>query len=57
MNGKDPGGPGRRKLATPPSRKEPSWTRLLIKMAIAIVLFNIIAGILAWHFILSRPKH
>jgi len=57
VNGKDPGGAGRRRIAPPPPRKEPSWTSFLIKLAIAIALFNIIAGILAWYFVFSPRKH
>lgn len=54
-DGKHPGGAGKRRPAPP--RKEPSWTALLIRLGIAIALFNIVAGILAWYFVFSPRKH
>jgi len=54
---KHPGGAGKRRPATAPPRKEPGWTALLTRLAIAIALFNIVAGILAWYFIFSPRKH
>jgi len=57
MNGrKDPSGAGKRRLTRAPRPKEFTWTAFLIRLAVAIVLLNIIAGILAWYF-LSRPRH
>ena len=52
---KHPGGAGKRRPATASPRKEPGWTALLIKLAIAIALFNIFAGMLVWYFF--SPKH
>jgi polyferredoxin len=54
---KHPGGAGRRRPATALRRKEPSWTALLIRVAIAIALFNIVAGLLVWYFLFSPRKH
>ncbi len=34
-----------------------NWARFLIESAIAIAVFNIIAGIVTWYFILPRLKH
>ena len=53
---KHSGGAGKRRPATALPRKEPSWTALLIKLAIAIILFNIFAGVLAWYFLFSPRK-
>ncbi|MGO8856707.1 MAG: hypothetical protein ACLPTF_15025 [Steroidobacteraceae bacterium] len=37
----------------PPSRKKDfDWKRFLIRSAIAIAIFNVIAGIVTWYFIL-----
>jgi hypothetical protein len=37
----------------PPSRKNDfDWKRFLIRSAIAIAIFNVIAGIVTWYFIL-----
>jgi hypothetical protein len=51
---KAPGGAGKRRPAKALPRKESSWTALLIKLAIAIVLFNIFAAIVVWYF--SSPR-
>ena len=48
------GGAGKRRPAKAPPRKEPGWTVLLIKLAIAIALFNIFAGMLVWYFFSPR---
>lgn len=53
---KQPGGAAKRRPAKALTRKEPSLTVLLIKLAIAIALFNIFAGILVWYFFSPR-KH
>jgi hypothetical protein len=39
---------------TPLPRKEPGWTVLLIKLAIAIALFNIFAAMLVWYVFSPR---
>ncbi|HYA95911.1 MAG TPA: hypothetical protein VEC95_06530 [Terriglobales bacterium] len=51
---KHPGGAGKRRPATASPRKDPGWTVLLIKLAIAIALFNIFAGMLVWYFFSPR---
>lgn len=38
-------------------RKGFNWAGFLIESAIAILVFNIIAAIVAWYFILPRLKH
>jgi hypothetical protein len=40
-----------------PRKKGFDWAGFLIESAIAIVVFNIIAGIVTWYFILPRLKH
>jgi len=53
---KHPGGAGKRRPAKALPRKEPGWTVVAIKLAIAVVLFNIFAGMLVWYFFSPR-KH
>jgi len=40
-----------------PRKKGFNWAAFLIESAIAITVFNIIAGIATWYFILPRLKH
>jgi len=40
-----------------PRKKGINWKSCLIESIIAIVLFDVIAGIVTWYFILPRLKH
>ena len=57
IDNKHPGGAGKRRPATALPRKEPGWSALLIKLAVAIALFNIFAAMLVWYFVFSPRKH
>lgn len=54
VDGKQVGGAGRRRPVKGSPEKEPGWTALLIRLGITIVLFNILAGVVAWYFLSSR---
>lgn len=45
--------------AANPKRPKPSfnWPKFLIESAIAIVIFNIIAGIVTYYYLIPRLKH
>jgi hypothetical protein len=40
-----------------PPRRGFNWAGFLIESAIAIVVFNVIAAVVTWYFILPRLKH
>jgi len=43
--------------AKAPRKRGFNWAGFLIESAIAIAIFNIVAGIVTWYFILPRLKH
>jgi hypothetical protein len=44
-----------RKPAAPPN-KDFNWKDMLIKLAIAIAVFNVIAALVTWYFVLPGLK-
>ena len=46
-----------RATQAPRPKKAFNWPKFLIESAIAIVVFNIIAGFIAYYFIIPRLKH
>jgi len=40
-----------------PPKRGFNWAGFLIESAIAIAIFNIVAAIVTWYFILPRLKH
>jgi hypothetical protein len=49
--------PHARPLTGSAPKKGFNWKGFLIESAIAIAIFNIIAGFVTWYFILPRLKH
>jgi len=45
--------------ARPPARRTMNWFRFWVQMAVAMLVFNIIAGLVTWFFIFPHlhPAH